>query len=409
MKSFDKIIAVFIVLMAAFFLIMNMILLKQNTSSVPLYKVEANRIEQELLSGNQISADDYPNIIGIYEFSGDNSFYVSDNEYFIKEINNKLYRIEYIDKPEKNNSMLIAVDIVLAVFTLLILALFLYIRKRIVKPFNAISSLPEQLSKRNLVMPLKEHKSRFFGKFIWGLDMLREELEHSRQKSLEYAKNEKTFLLSLSHDIKTPLAAIKLYSKALSKGIYSSPEKQLDAAESINEKANEIEKIVTELSANLSGDFMDFDVHCSEFYLADVINKIDKYYTDKLSVMGTSFSIDEYSNCMLRGDVDRLEEVLQNIIENAMKYGDGSSISVSFSDEEDCRLITITNTGCTLPDKELPHIFDSFWRGSNTGSQQGSGLGLYICRRLMEIMGGSIYAEISSGCMNITAVCPKQT
>ena len=133
MKSFDKIIAVFIVLMAAFFLIMNMILLKQNTSSVPLYKVEANRIEQELLSGNQISADDYPNIIGIYEFSGDNSFYVSDNEYFIKEINNKLYRIEYIDKPEKNNSMLIAVDIVLAVFTLLILALFLYIRKRIVK------------------------------------------------------------------------------------------------------------------------------------------------------------------------------------------------------------------------------------------------------------------------------------
>ena len=409
MKSFDKIIAAFILLMAAFFLTVNMILLKQNTSSVPLYKVEANRIEQELLSGNQVSADDYPNIIGIYEFSGDNSFYVSDNEYFIKEINNKLYRIEYIDKPEKNNSMLIAVDIVLAVFTLLILALFIYLRRKIVKPFNAISSLPEQLSKRNLVMPLKEHKSRFFGKFIWGLDMLREELEHSRQKSLEYAKNEKTFLLSLSHDIKTPLAAIKLYSKALSKGIYSSPEKQLDAAESINEKANEIEKIVTELSANLSGDFMDFDVRCSEFYLADVINKIDKYYTDKLSVMGTSFSIDEYSNCMLRGDADRLEEVLQNIIENAMKYGDGNSISISFSDEEDCRLITITNTGCTLPDKELPHIFDSFWRGSNTGSQQGSGLGLYICRRLMEIMGGSIYAEISSGCMNITTVCPKQT
>ena len=409
MKSFDKIIAAFILLMAAFFLTVNIILLKQNTSSVPLYKVEANRIEQELLSGNQVSADDYPNILGIYEFNGDNSFYVSDNEYFIKEINNKLYRIEYTDKPQENNSMLITVDIVLAVFTLLILALFIYLRRKIVKPFNAISTLPEQLSKRNLVIPLKEHKSRFFGKFIWGLDMLREELEHSRQKSLEYAKNEKTFLLSLSHDIKTPLAAIKLYSKALSKGIYSSPEKQLDAAESINEKANEIEKIVNELSTNLSGDFMDFDVHCSEFYLADVINKIDKYYTDKLSVMGTSFSIDQYSNCMLRGDADRLEEVLQNIIENAMKYGDGNSISVSFSDEEDCRLITITNTGCTLPDKELPHIFDSFWRGSNTGSQQGSGLGLYICRRLMEIMGGSIYAEISSGCMNITAVCPKQT
>jgi signal transduction histidine kinase len=409
MKSFNKIIAVFLVLMAVFFLTMNIILLKQNTSSVPLYKVEANRIEQELINGRQVNADDYPHIPGIYEYNDDDSFYSSDNEYFIKEINNKLYRIEYLDKPEKSDNMLIAVNIVLAAFTLLILAVFLFIKRKLLKPFNELSTLPEQLSKRNLVIPLKEHKSRFFGKFIWGLDMLRQELEHSRQKGLEYAKNEKTFLLSLSHDIKTPLSAIKLYSKALSKGIYSSPEKQLEAAESINAKANEIERIVNELSANLSGDFMDFDVRCSEFYLSDVITKIEKYYSDKLSVIGTSFSINEYSNCMLHGDADRLEEVLQNIIENAMKYGDGSSISVSFSDEEECRLITVTNTGCTLPDNELPHIFDSFWRGSNAGSQNGSGLGLYICRRLMELMGGTIFAEISSGCMNITVVCPKQT
>ncbi|SHM17755.1 sensor histidine kinase [Ruminococcus flavefaciens] len=409
MKSFNKIIAVFLALMAVFFLIMNIVLLRQNTSSVPLYKIETNRIEQELKNGRQVSADDYPNILGIYEYSGDSSFYSSDNEYVIKEINNKLYRIEYIDKQKKSNRMLIAVDIALAVFTLIILAVFVFIKKKLLKPFNELSTLPEQLSKRNLVIPLKEHKSRFFGKFVWGMDMLRQELEHSRQKSLEYAKNEKTFLLSLSHDIKTPLAAIKLYSKALSKGIYSSPEKQLEAAESINDKANEIEKIVNELSANLSSEFMDFDVRCSEFYLSDVMSKIEKYYSDKLSVIGTSFSIDEYSNCMLHGDADRLEEVLQNIIENAMKYGDGNSISISFSDEEDCRLITVTNTGCTLPDKELPHIFDSFWRGSNAGSQNGSGLGLYICRRLMELMGGSIFAEISSGCMNITVVCPKQT
>ncbi|WP_294753352.1 ATP-binding protein [uncultured Ruminococcus sp.] len=153
---------------------------------------------------------------------------------------------------------------------------------------------------------------------------------------------------------------------------------------------------------------MDFEVKDSEFYLSDVIGNIEKYYSDKLSVTGTAFSTGDYSNCLLRGDADRLEEVLQNIIENAIKYGDGHSISLSFSDEENCRLITMTNTGCTLPDNELPHIFDSFWRSSNTGSQQGSGLGLYICRRLMELMNGSIYADTNSGCMNITVVCPKQ-
>ena len=408
MKSFDRITAFFIVLMAVFFLTVNAVLLKQNMSVIPLYKVEANRIEQELLNGRQVNADDYANITGIFEYDGSDDFYSSENEYLIREINGKLYRIEYTDKPRKSSGILIAVDIVLGVFTLIMAAAFIYIRQRILKPFNELSSLPEQLSKKNLVLPLKEHKSRFFGRFIWGLDMLRQELERSRQKELEYAKNEKTFLLSLSHDIKTPLSAIKLYSKALSKWIYSSAEKQLLAAESISEKADEIEGIVIELSSNLSTDVMDFEVKNSEFYLSDVIKNIEKYYSDKLSVTGTAFSTGDYSNCLLRGDADRLEEVLQNIIENAIKYGDGHSISLSFSDEENCRLITVTNTGCTLPDNELPHIFDSFWRGSNTGSQQGSGLGLYICRRLMELMNGSIYAETDSGCMNITVVCPKQ-
>ena len=408
MKSFDRIVAVFLTLMAVSFIAVNIILLKQNKSNIPMYKVEVNRIKQELLMGRQASADNYPNIIGIYEYNGESDFYSSDNEYTISEINNKLYRIEYIDKPPQNNTFLIMIDIVLAAFTLIIFVAFIYIRQTILKPFNELNSLPEQLSKRNLVLPLKEHKSRYFGKFIWGLDMLRHELENSRQKELEYAKNEKTFLLSLSHDIKTPLSAIKLYSKALSKGIYSSPEKQLIAAESINEKADEIEKIVSELSSSLSGDIMDFEVRCTEFYLSDVINRIEKYYSDKLSVTGTSFSIREYSNCILRGDADRLEEVLQNIIENAVKYGDGNRIVLSFSDEENCRLITVINTGCTLSDKELPHIFDSFWRGSNAGFQQGSGLGLYICRRLMELMGGSIYAETEDNLIKITAVCQKQ-
>ncbi len=408
MKSFDRITAVFLVLMAAFFLTMNIVLLRQNGSLSALYKIEANRIEQELLRGKQVSAEDYPNIIGIYEYDGSDSFYDSGNEYLIRKIDGTVYRIEYRDTSDDCGRLLIAANIVLAAFTLIILAVLIYIRQRILKPFNELSSMPEQLSKKNLVIPIKEHRSRFFGKFVWGLDMLRQELEHSRKKGLEYARNEKTFLLSLSHDIKTPLAAIKLYSKALSKGIYTSTEKQLSAAESINEKADEIERIVNELSSNLSEDVLDFEVNCSEFYLSEVIDRIKKYYTDKMAVTGTSFSISEYSSCLLRGDADRLEEVLQNIIENAMKYGDGDRISLSFSDEEDCRLITVTNTGCTLPDKELPHIFDSFWRGSNADKQQGSGLGLYICRRLMELMGGSIYAEISSGCMNITAVCPKQ-
>lgn len=118
MKSFDRITAVFIVLMAAFFLTVNAVLLKQNRSVVPLYRVEANRIEQELLNGRQVSADDYADITEIFEYDGSDDFYSSENEYLIREINGKLYRIEYTDKPQKSSGILIAVDIVLGVFTL---------------------------------------------------------------------------------------------------------------------------------------------------------------------------------------------------------------------------------------------------------------------------------------------------
>ena len=270
-------------------------------------------------------------------------------------------------------------------------------------PFNEISELPRELSKGNLTVPLKESRSRYFGKFIWGLDMLREELERSKQQRLDKISSEKTLLLSLSHDIKTPLSAIKLYSQALSKELYPNDK----IAENIDAKVDEIEGYVSEIVRNSDSDFMTFEIVLSEFYMSSVINKISDSYREMLSAVGTLFQINSCTDCMLSGDPDRLFEVLQNVIENAVKYGDGERITLGFSDEEDCRLITVSNSGCTLADTELPHIFNSFWRGSNTANKQGSGLGLYICRRLMKEMGGDIFAETPNGYMNVTLVCRK--
>ncbi|MDE5772809.1 MAG: HAMP domain-containing histidine kinase, partial [Ruminococcus sp.] len=318
-----------------------------------------------------------------------------------------LYRIEYNDKINDDNSKFkLTVNISLGILLLLVLSILLYIRNNIIKPFTELSDYPYQLAKGTLSVPLKENKNHYFGKFIWGLDMLRETLEKSEMREMEQAKKEKTFLMSLSHDIKTPLSAIKLYSKAISKGLYTGS-KQIEVAENINSKADEIEDFVNAIIENLSSDFMKFEINPTDFYLSQVVDKITSYYTDKLTALGTDFNICKYTDCLISGDPDRLEEVLQNIIENAVKYGDGHYIFLSFSDEEDCRLITVSNSGCKLPDTELPHIFDSFWRGSNAGNKQGCGLGLYICRQLMNAMCGDIFAEISDDCMNITLVCKK--
>ena len=290
---------------------------------------------------------------------------------------------------------------VTAAFVLLLL-LFLFIR--IIRPFEKISAYPTELAKGNLTAPLKDSKSKYFGKFLWGLDLLREKLESQRSAELALQKQNKTMVLSLSHDIKTPLGVIELYAKALEKGLYKDEQKKKEVAVGITEKCEDIRGYVDGIVKTSSEDFLNLEVNNGEFYLSALIDKIKAFYTDKLSLLKIDFAVDAFSDHILSGDLERSIEVLQNIIENAVKYGDGKRIRIAFSRENDCQLIHIRNSGCTLSENELPHIFDSFWRGSNTGSNSGSGLGLYICRTLMRKMNGDIFAEIQDEEMVVTTV-----
>jgi signal transduction histidine kinase len=95
------------------------------------------------------------------------------------------------------------------------------------------------------------------------------------------------------------------------------------------------------------------------------------------------------------------------MLENAIKYGDGKEIRITLREEEDCKLLSVENTGCSLKEEELPNLFDSFYRGSNSQGVKGSGLGLYICRELMKKMDGEVFAEIRNGNFLVTAVIQK--
>ncbi len=94
-------------------------------------------------------------------------------------------------------------------------------------------------------------------------------------------------------------------------------------------------------------------------------------------------------------------------MENAIKYGDGKEITISWGDEEDCKLIHIENTGNTLKEEELQNIFDSFYRGSNSWDIKGNGLGLYICKNLMRKMDGNIFARNIEERFRVTVVVRK--
>lgn len=412
MKSFNRIFAAVILIIILLFVLCNYCMRQVSDDSSRQYRVETNRIANEIGKDgiDGIDLSEYSTITAIVPLDGsdEKSFFETESDYVIKEIGGRLYRIEYtVQKNIINKNTILMINIFLGVISLLVIAFMLFIRHNILKPFDTLREVPFELSKGNLTVPIKENKNKFFGRFAWGIDLLREKLEQSKKHELELQKEKKTLLLSLSHDIKTPLSAIKLYSKALSKNLYPDRNKQIEIAESINNKADQIESFVNEIIKASNEDFLYLEVNIEEFYLSRAVREITEYYSEKLSLIGIDFLIGEYSDCILKGDINRLVEVIQNITENSVKYGDGHKIFLEFSEEEDCKLITVKNGGCTLPETELPHIFESFWRGSNVGSYAGSGLGLYICRQLMHKMDGEIFAEIRNGDMLVTVVLHK--
>ena len=424
MKAFNRIFIITILLIVAIFAVANAVLIVDGEDGGRPYLVEVSRICMDIENGtfdktkldgynyvtNVVKMGDayYDRIAQKEEIIDEEKFYNATSDYAVREINGELYRFDYSVEAKGIDVKAIAiVNTVFALVLILVVIGLVYVRRKILSPFDRLKDVPYELSKGNLVTPIKETKSKFFGRFVWGVDMLRENMEQQKERELNLQKDRKTLLLALSHDLKTPLSEIKLYSQALSKELYPDRNKQIEIANRIGEKTDEIEGYVSQIITASREDFLNFDVKVGEFYLAQLAEKITAQYGEKLALAKIDFSLGAYGNCLLKGDFDRSVEVIQNLFENAIKYGDGKQISLDFSSEEDCMLLSVSNGGCTLSDNELEHIFESFFRGSNVAGQKGSGLGLYIARQLMLKMDGEIFATIEADKITVTAVFRK--
>lgn len=400
MSKFRKSVVLILIVEILLIVFCNVLIFRSLDQDNLLYRIEAKQIAMRMANEHveDINIDDYETVIRIEPY--DDSYVNYD--YIVAECDGVLYRIGYENKD--NTNIVFVLNLCLAIMLILTVCILIYIDRKVLKPFNKMTNMTVELAKGNLTRPVTEEKSRYFGKFLWGMDMLRENLEDSKRKELEYQKEKKTLVLSLSHDIKTPLSAIELYTKALKEGIYDSDEKKEEALNGILKNADEIKRYAGEISKISREDFLDLKVNVSEVYMDDVMNRIESYYRDKLSVIHTEFEVDKHSNCLLKCDPDRLVEVIQNFMENAVKYGDGKSVRISFEEEEDCQLICVFNTGIAPDETDMQSIFDSFYRGKNTEGINGSGLGLYICKNLMQKMDGDVYAEAADNGFRAVAV-----
>lgn len=314
-----------------------------------------------------------------------------------------LVRFDY-STVRDNKGLLWWTEGVLFVLFGLMAGFLIFTRYRILEPFHVLSEMPYELAKGHLQVDLEENKNHFFGKFIWGIVMLRDTLTDARERELKLLREKKLLLLSVSHDIKIPLSAIGLYAKALQEEVYQTREEMHHAAGQIETHVKEIEDFVKEIISASSEDILSIEVENAEFYLKDYVDKIKEIYVPKCRITLTEFEIGAYENRLLKGDMERAVEVMENLMENAFKYGDGLRISIDFFEEDCCQIIRVFNSGETVPVSEMPHLFDSFFRGSNVGGQPGNGLGLYISRQIMRRMEGDLFGERNRNGMSFCLV-----
>lgn len=277
---------------------------------------------------------------------------------------------------------------------LFILVFILWVRRQYLQPLDQLQAVPQKLSQRHYYQPITQQKHSPFNPFLLSVSQLQDDLQVAEKRRLELEKQKKQMILTISHDIKTPLHMIQLYSLAIAEDIYEQIADKNKAAIQIHEKTKEIESFIDAIVKTSREDILDIQVHMQEFYLADFMKRITEIYEEQCRLRRMELSIGAYENSLIKGDIDRLQEVMENLFMNAFKYGDGRRIEITFYEEEYHLMIRFFSTGESVSAQEYHHLFDSFFRGANAQGKSGSGLGLYICKEIMRKMEGDIFCEL---------------
>ena len=280
-----------------------------------------------------------------------------------------------------------------------------YIRKAILRPFAKMKDFASYVAAGDLDRPLEMDRGNMFGAFSESFDIMREELKASRARELFLQKKERELIASLSHDLKTPVTGIKLTSELMAAIFFQNEGQEITVTEdmtgkmnNICKRADEIGVLVGDLFSSTLEDLGEFKVECSDENSA-VIAEIVSKYDDRGLVR-----ISEIPQVIVHIDKLRLSQVIGNIIFNSYKYA-GTSIEISFRLDESFLEVSISDSGPGVPEDEIELITNKFYRGREHGDKEGSGLGLYIARILMDKMGGELSVRSENG-LCVTLLIP---
>lgn len=291
--------------------------------------------------------------------------------------------------------MLIAIIFIL-LFTAAMLTRWIY--KGFFQPVRNLSSAMQKIAEGNLDYSISTEEKGEFGDLFRNYEDMRLRLKESAEEKVQGERQNKELISNISHDLKTPITAIKGYVEGLMDGVADTPEKMDKYVRTIYNKAIDMDRLINELTfySGIDSNRIPYNFHR--------IN-VGEYFRDCIEEVGLELESENirlnYSNVVdpatrIIADPEQLKRVINNIISNSIKYMDKSQgvIDIRILDEIDSIRVEIEDNGKGIAAKDLSNIFERFFRtdASRNSSKGGSGIGLSIVKKIIEDHGGYIWA-----------------
>jgi signal transduction histidine kinase len=271
--------------------------------------------------------------------------------------------------------------------------------KQISAPLQVLEDAAHQIKEENLNTPVIYYQDNEFQRVCHAFEEMRLRLKNSLARQLKYEDNRKELLSSISHDLKTPITAIKGYVEGIRDGIADTPEKAEKYMETIHAKAVQVDNLIDRLFFYSK---LDMGKIPFQFRTLDLI----AFLYDSLEELRLDYPKMELQfeppdqEVFVHADSTHLHRVITNLVGNAVKYSTDGRPVVVISAEKVLTMVELTlgDNGPGIDDELLPRMFESFSRSdaSRSSHTEGSGLGLSIARQIIEAHGGTIKGKNST-------------
>jgi len=291
--------------------------------------------------------------------------------------------------------MIFAVVVILILTSVLLTA---WIYKSIVTPIHHLQVATKKITEGNLDFQMPVVGDDEIGELCTDFEEMRRRLKESAEEKLETERQNKELISNISHDLKTPITAVKGYVEGLMDGVADTPQKQEKYIRTIYNKANDMEQLINELTF-----YSKIDTNRIP-YIFEKIN-VNAYFADCVEELSLElenrnielfYSNDVKEDVQIIADAEQMKRVVNNIVSNSIKYMDKPKgrISIRVQDVGDFIQVELEDNGKGIATKDLPLIFNRFYRtdASRNSASGGSGIGLSIVKKIIEDHGGKVWA-----------------